>query len=55
MAKINSVWFWRKFMVDKSAAKGGTRPSKNVCANDVVRTTTTATGACEERKYTTKS
>lgn len=31
-------------MVDKSAAKGGTRPSKNVCANDVI---TVATGVRE--------
>lgn len=42
--EINSVWFCRKFMVDKSAAaKGGTRPSK-MCANDVIRTATTETG-----------
>lgn len=42
--EINSVWFCRKFMVDKSAAaKGGTRPSK-MCANDVIRTATTVTG-----------
>lgn len=38
--RLIAVWFCRKFMVDKSAAKGGTRLPKT-CANDVIRPTAT--------------
>lgn len=38
--RLIAMWFCRKFMVDKSAAKGGTRLPK-MCANDVIRTNTT--------------
>lgn len=53
--RLIAVWFCRKFMVDKSAAKGGTRLPK-MCANDVIRTDTTTGRHTHARRHTyTKS